>query len=178
MFLDFNKMVEELGSIETFENRLFLGCVPRVQVSPGGDLGQRRPAAKEPRPHRPGPERGGQHPGRHPTSGRSDPEHAQAEQAGKTDHPVLPPRCSTSAPRFCSCAVQFEDQWEKKDLDFEADLEDSADVYADPGLTELVWNNLLSNAIKFTPPGRDHQPSPKRRWTTGWKCRCGTPAAA
>ena len=36
---------------------------------------------------------------------------------------------------------------------FEADLEDSANVYADPGLLELVWTNLLSNAIKFTPEG-------------------------
>ncbi len=50
-------------------------------------------------------------------------------------------------------AVQFEDAWEKKNLELEADLEDSAAVYADPGLMELVWTNLLSNAIKFTPEG-------------------------
>ncbi len=36
---------------------------------------------------------------------------------------------------------------------FEADLEDSAEVYADPGLLEVVWTNLLSNAVKFTPEG-------------------------
>lgn len=36
---------------------------------------------------------------------------------------------------------------------FEADLEDRAEVYADPGLLEVVWTNLLSNAVKFTPEG-------------------------
>ena len=55
--------------------------------------------------------------------------------------------------QLCECAVQFEDVWEKKNLDFEADLEDSAEVYADPGLLEVVWTNLLSNAVKFTPEG-------------------------
>lgn len=55
--------------------------------------------------------------------------------------------------QLCECAVQFEDVWEKKNLDFEADLEDSAEVYADPGLLEVAWTNLLSNAVKFTPEG-------------------------
>ena len=49
--------------------------------------------------------------------------------------------------------MQFENQWEEKNIEFEADLEDSAYISADPGLMELVWNNLLSNAVKFTPAG-------------------------
>lgn len=55
--------------------------------------------------------------------------------------------------QLCECAVQFEESWEQKNMEFEAKLEDSAFVCADPGLMELVWNNLLSNAIKFTPNG-------------------------
>lgn len=55
--------------------------------------------------------------------------------------------------QLCECAVQFEETWEKKALEFEADLEDSAMAYADPELMELVWTNLLSNAVKFTPEG-------------------------
>lgn len=55
--------------------------------------------------------------------------------------------------QLCECAVQFEDTWEKKALEFEAELEDSAMAYADPELMELVWTNLLSNAVKFTPEG-------------------------
>ena len=50
-------------------------------------------------------------------------------------------------------AVQFEDAWERKDIEFDADLEDAAYTQADPGLLELVWTNLLSNAVKFTPQG-------------------------
>ena len=50
-------------------------------------------------------------------------------------------------------AVQFEDAWERKDIEFAADLEDAAYTQADPGLLELVWTNLLSNAVKFTSQG-------------------------
>ncbi len=55
--------------------------------------------------------------------------------------------------QLCSVAVQFEDAWECKNIEFDADLEDTAYVQADPGLLELVWTNLLSNAVKFTPQG-------------------------
>lgn len=55
--------------------------------------------------------------------------------------------------QLCSVAVQFEDTWERKDIEFDADLEDAAYTQADPGLLELVWTNLLSNAVKFTPQG-------------------------
>lgn len=52
--------------------------------------------------------------------------------------------------QVCECIVQFEDSWENKNIELNADMEDSAYINADPGLMELVWNNLLSNAIKYT----------------------------
>jgi signal transduction histidine kinase len=47
----------------------------------------------------------------------------------------------------------FEDVWEKKGIEIEADMEEQVLVKADPELLTLVWNNLFSNAIKFTEPG-------------------------
>ena len=55
--------------------------------------------------------------------------------------------------QLAECALLFEDRWEEKDIEFEADIEDEATIEADASLLELVWNNLLSNAIKFTEPG-------------------------
>ena len=46
----------------------------------------------------------------------------------------------------------FEDAWEKKNLDIEADINDVI-VKADEELLTLVWNNLFSNAVKFTQAG-------------------------
>ena len=49
------------------------------------------------------------------------------------------------------CAVTFEDLWEQKDIEFEADL-DEINICYDENMLEIVWNNLLSNAVKFTGP--------------------------
>ena len=55
--------------------------------------------------------------------------------------------------QLCDCILQFEETWEEKEIILETRLEDCAMVEADESLLELVWNNLLSNAVKFTPPG-------------------------
>lgn len=51
------------------------------------------------------------------------------------------------------CLLSFESQWEAKELEIEADIEEDVTVEADGQLLSLVWNNLLSNAIKFTDDG-------------------------
>lgn len=51
------------------------------------------------------------------------------------------------------CILHYEELWDEKDLELEVDMEEKAVVQADRSLMEMVWNNLLSNAIKFTEPG-------------------------
>lgn len=55
--------------------------------------------------------------------------------------------------QLCECLLQFEDLWEKKQLNIETDIEDGVFVNSDGEMMRLVWNNLFSNAIKFTEPG-------------------------
>lgn len=51
------------------------------------------------------------------------------------------------------CVLGFEELWEKKNISFIGDDIDDVVVSYDKTLIQLVWNNLISNAIKFTDEG-------------------------
>ena len=51
------------------------------------------------------------------------------------------------------CLLQFEEQWEAKELDIRVDVADGVMIRSDGQLLSLIWNNLIANAIKFTPCG-------------------------
>ena len=55
--------------------------------------------------------------------------------------------------QLCECLLQFENEWEKKNIEIDTDLAEDIRVEADAELLSLVWNNLFSNAFKFTEDG-------------------------
>lgn len=50
------------------------------------------------------------------------------------------------------CILAMEEKLEEKELQLDIDL-DEVIVTTDEALMEIVWNNMLTNAIKFTEPG-------------------------
>lgn len=55
--------------------------------------------------------------------------------------------------QVCECLLAFEDMWERKGLEIDTDIEENLLVHADAEMLSLVWNNLFSNAVKFTESG-------------------------
>ena len=55
--------------------------------------------------------------------------------------------------QLCGCMLVFEDEWERKELIIETDLQDDVIIECDSELLEIVWNNILSNAVKFNKVG-------------------------
>lgn len=55
--------------------------------------------------------------------------------------------------QLSDCALYHEEAWEKKNIEFDAQLEERVMIMADESMLEIVFNNLIANAIKFTEPG-------------------------
>lgn len=152
MFLDFNKMVEELGSIETLKTDFFSNVsheikTPLAVIQNYAELlnndnlsDEKRKEYTEMILH---------------ATKRLSSLITNMLKLNKLEKQVIQPKPEPFdvCAQLCECAFQFEDMWDKKEIEFEADMEDRAFVCADAGLLELVWTNLLSNAMKFTPAG-------------------------
>lgn len=152
MIIDFNKMVEELGSIETLKTDFFSNVSHEIKT-PISVISSEAQLLKS---------QGGLN-------------QSQTEQVdlilsackrlsnlitnilklNRLEKQTIQPEITVYdiCQQLCESVLQYENQWNEKQIELEMDMEDQALVKADPSLMELVWNNLISNAIKFTDRG-------------------------
>lgn len=152
MIMDFNTMVEELGSMETLKTDFFSNVshefkTPLAVIYNNAQLLDKEELSEEKR--------------KEYTQNILKSSKRLADlimnmlKLNKLEKQTIQPAPERYdlCRQICDCALQFEDAWEMKDIEFEVDMEDRVMVVADAGLLELVWTNLLSNAVKFTPMG-------------------------
>ena len=152
MILDFNKMVEELGSVETLKTDFVSNVshemkTPIAVIKNYAELLQTGKGTEE--------ERLEYAQNIEEAAGRLSSLISNILRLNKLEHQQIDPEIESYdlCGQLEQCILNYEEMWDEKNLDLEVDMEEKAVVDADRSLMELVWNNLLSNAVKFTEPG-------------------------
>lgn len=152
MIRDFNKMVEELGSIETLKTD-FVSNVSHEMKTPIAIIKNYAELLKA--ENIPEQQRKEYAESIEAAAMRLSNLISNILKLNKLENQRIPTEVEAYdvCRQLCECILLFEDAWEEREIQLEIDMEDTAVVEADESLLELVWNNLLSNAIKFTEPG-------------------------
>lgn len=152
MIMDLNKMIEELGSIETLKTDFVSNVshemkTPIAVIKNSAQLLQMNGMSEEQRLE--------YAKNIDSAAGRLSDLITNILKLNKLEHQNIVPETEDYdvCRQLCDCIIQFEDRWEEKEIELDIDLEEKAFVRADEELMALVWNNLLSNAVKFTEPG-------------------------
>ena len=148
----FNKMAEELSSVETLRTDFIANVshemkTPLAVMQNYGTLLQADDLPKEKRIEY--------------AKGVTDGSRRMAEmmtnilKLNRLENQQIYPKTSEFdlGEQLCECLLQFENVWEKAEIEIDTDIAEDIKVKADEELLSLVWNNLFSNAFKFTEAG-------------------------
>lgn len=152
MYKDFNRMVQELGSLETMKTD-FISSVSHEIKTPLAIIQSYAMALQK----------------QHLTTEQQNEYTETIITASKSlttlvtnilnlnkleNQGILPPAEPYNVCRQLSdCALSFESFWVEKEIDFIVDIEDRAYLHMEESMVEIIWRNLISNAIKFTNQG-------------------------
>lgn len=148
----FNKMAEELGSVETLRTDFIANVshemkTPLAVMQNYGTLLQASDLSDEKRVEY--------------AKGVTDGSRRMADmmtnilKLNRLENQQIYPNISeyNLGEQLCECLLQYENIWETAGIEINTDMEENVIVKADSELLSLVWNNLISNAFKFTPAG-------------------------
>ncbi len=149
MILDFNKMVEELGSIETLKSD-FISNVSHEMKTPIAVIKNYSTLLKK--ENLTDEERLEYVKTIEDAATRLNNLISNILKLNKLENQRIQPEPETYdvCEQICDCVFAAESLLDQKEIELDAELDERIFVKADKGLMELVWNNLISNAIKFS----------------------------
>lgn len=146
----FNKMAEELGSVETLRTDFIANVshemkTPLAVMQNYGTLLQSRDLTEEKRMEYAKAVTDG--------AGRMAGMMTNILKLNRLENQQIYPQAEEYdlGEQICECLLQYENVWEKAGIEIDTDIAEDIKVKADAELLSLVWNNLFSNAFKFTP---------------------------
>lgn len=152
MFEDFNKMVEELGSIETLKTDFISNVSHEIKTPLAVIQSYATVLQNENLPHEVRREYCGTIIA---ATGRLSALVSNILKLNKLENQEIAPHKERYdlCRQLAECALAFEEVWESRGVEFAAELEERCEIASDEEMLGIVWHNLLSNAIKFTEAG-------------------------